>query len=598
MHNRGQNGFSLVEVIVAVAVFVLFALGVYGAINSILVIARESRLKVAVAGVLSQQMEIIRSVPYDSVGTINGLPSGVLSATSTITDGGLVFNVITTVSFTDDAFDGTATSTPADTNPADYKVVTVAVRCAFCVSQQPAVGRTFVAPPVFEGAPETGSLFIHVVDAEGWPVPGASISIRNDFVNPPVAVDAVTDMDGWYTLLSAPTSTLGYNITTTKSGYSLDYTAASSTNNPAPTKLPASVSVGAATTISFAIDLTATLNVKTVDNVCAGVSAVPFALSGQKLIGSLPMVYKFYQDFTTDGGGDKTFSALEWDNYSIMLNSANYDVAGTVPLLPFPLLPGAAQNATVVVAPHSNNSLLVIVKDAVTGLPLADATARLTKSGYDQSLVTGLGFVGQTDWSLGSGQESFANAQKYFSDSGSLNVAGSPGDVVLKSSGNNSFLSSGWLESSTFDAHTSDIAYAHLYITPTAQPHKAGATPLQFQLATSNSSSPAVWNFLGSDGSANTFYTATNTVITSLHNDQRYLRYRAFLSTVDNKYTPILSDFYYTFTSSCTPPGQAFFTNLAAATYTLTVSKTGYQTNSGSLNIVGNGQAVVNLSPS
>src|SRR2546428_4673650 len=42
-------------------------------------------------------------------------------------------------------------------------------------------------------------------------------------------------------LVDAPTTSLSYNITVTKSGYSSDYTVSSTPSNPSPTKLPASV---------------------------------------------------------------------------------------------------------------------------------------------------------------------------------------------------------------------------------------------------------------------------------------------------------------------------------------------------------------------
>jgi hypothetical protein len=67
-------------------------------------------------------------------------------------------------------------------------------------------------------------------------------------------------------------------------------------------------------------------------------------------------------------------------------------------------------------------------------------------------------------------------------------------------------------------------------------------------------------------------------MINPLHNGDRYLRYKVFLQTVDVQYTPNLAEIAITFTSSCVPPGQVFFTGLETGDYDLTISKTGYQT--------------------
>ncbi|MBP6912176.1 MAG: hypothetical protein KBB88_03190, partial [Candidatus Pacebacteria bacterium] len=59
-------------------------------------------------------------------------------------------------------------------------------------------------------------------------------------------------------------------------------------------------------------------------------------------------------------------------------------------------------------------------------------------------------------------------------------------------------------------------------------------------------------------------------------NGMRYVRIRAYLSTTDTAYTPSVSDIGFTYTSSCTPPGQTSFQGLTTGDYTLTVSKDEY----------------------
>ncbi|HEY2396434.1 MAG TPA: DUF11 domain-containing protein [Rudaea sp.] len=65
-------------------------------------------------------------------------------------------------------------------------------------------------------------------------------------------------------------------------------------------------------------------------------------------------------------------------------------------------------------------------------------------------------------------------------------------------------------------------------------------TTLKFQVAASNSNA-GPFNFVGSDGSASSYFTSTNADL-SQFNGLRYLKYRAFLSTDNSASTPVLND--------------------------------------------------------
>jgi len=350
------------------------------------------------------------------------------------------------------------------------------------------------------------------------------------------------------------------------------------------------------TEISFAIDRTGSINLHSINPSCAAVGSVGLNLHGTKVLGTNPNVYKFSQNFSTNGSGDYSFSNQEWDTYLLTLTGSSYDIAGTIPMLPLNLTPGLSQEFYTILRAHTANSLLVKVKDAGTGLPLSDASVRLVGTGFDDILSTSLGYTRQTDWSGGSGQESFTNEAKYFSGDGNLETNSPAGDLKLRKVGG-FYLGNGYLESSTFDMGAS-VNFRNLEPEPLSQPVQAGVNPVVFQLAASNSSSPAVWNFTGPDGTSSTFYTATNTVVHESLSGKQYLRYRVFLSTADTRYTPQLSEVAVTYTNACTPPGQVFFNGLSAGAYTLSVTRSGYTTNSGAVDISGNNEAVINLSAS
>ncbi|MCX6779889.1 MAG: prepilin-type N-terminal cleavage/methylation domain-containing protein [Candidatus Magasanikbacteria bacterium] len=591
----GNSGFTLIEITVAIAIFLIFAVGIYSTISMVFKIVYQSRMKILETALLSEQLEIAHNIPYDSVGIVNGIPAGVLLHNQTIVRNGASFTVITSVRNIDDPFDGILGGSPNDTAPADYKQVEISAICTNCTQQEPVILSTIVAPKNLEGASKNGALFIHVFDANGIAVPQANVHIVNTAANPDVILDDVTGNDGTLQIIDAPTGTLSYNITVSKNGFSSDYTVTSSVANPNPLKPPSNVVSQAITEISFSIDALSNLNISSLDPTCAALAGPSAVLNGEKVIGANPNVYKINQNFSLSSN-NYSFNNIEWDTYHINLSGTTYDLAGTVPMLPIKLNPGATQNISLVLKPHTTNSLLVKVKDAGTGLPLSDATVHLYKTGFDDSLQTDLGYIRQTDWSGGSAQTNFIDETKYFVDSGTLDKTISPGDLKLKKSG--SFYSVGGnLESSTFDLGSS-VTLRNIIFEPISQPAQTGSSPILFQLAATNTPNATIWNYNGPDGNNNTYYSATSSVIFSGLAGNRYLRYKVFLSTADNLYTPQLSEVNITFSNNCVPPGQAFWNGLSSGTYTMDVSRTGYTTSNSTLTVGGNGEVEINLSAS
>lgn len=596
MRNKKINicGFTLIELTVAIAVFLIFALGIYSTMSMVFKIVYQSRMKILETALLSEQLEIVRNLPYDSIGILNGIPSGVLVHSQTISRNGANFTVITSVRSIDDPFDGVLGGTPSDTAPADYKQVEMSAICNGCTQQEQVILSTIISPKNLEGATQNGALFIHVFDANGLPVPQANVHIVNTAKTPNIIVDDVADNDGMLRIVDAPTGTLSYNISVSKSGYNSDGTVVSSVENPNPLKPPSNVVSQEITEISFSIDKLVSLDISSLNSSCNTIGGPSVNLFGTKIIGAGPNIYKTDLDFSL-ASGNYDLNSLEWDTYDLNLFGTTYDLVGTVPMLPLKLNPGSSQTLSLIMAPHTANSLLVKVKDAGTGLPLSNASVHLSGTGFDDTLQTDLGYIRQTDWSGGSGQANFVDETKYFADSGSLEISSPSGDLKLKKTGN--FYSVGGnLESATIDLGSS-VTLRNLIFEPLSQAVQTGANPILFQLAATNTPNATIWNFVGPDGTGSTYYSSVDTVVDSGLANNRYLRYKVFLSTADNHYTPQLSEVDITYTNSCIPPGQVFFGGLSSGTYNIEVSRTGYATNSGSVTVGGNGVLEVNLSP-
>jgi type II secretory pathway pseudopilin PulG len=575
--NEAAHGFTLVETLVGVFIFLVIAISLYQAYLSILHLTQAARLKGLAALVANQQLEVAHNLPYDSVGIISGLPSGLIPHLQTITASGIDFQITTTVRNIDDPFDGVIGGNPNDSSPADNKLVEVLVACATCRDFTPFEVTTTIAPKNLETTSGNGALFIDVFDANGDPVPQANVHILNSQVNPDIIIDDVTNANGELQLVDVPPGNFAYEISVAKTGYSSAQTYLIDPEvNPNPLPPHSTVAVGQVTQISFAIDQVSQFEVKSITNLCAPVPNLTFNLKGAKTIGTSPTMLKYDNNFTTNSAGEKTISNLEWDSYTFTPSSASYDLAGTIPLLPIALSPGATQNVALVMAPLNPKALLVIVKDGGMGLPLSGVNVALSKTGFDQSLITDRGFLRQTDWSGGAGQVEYTDPTKFFASDSNNNVdyATQAGEVKLKQIGN--YQTPGWLESSIFDTGGSQASYYNLSWSPINQPLETGSDSVKFQIA-ATSSLPATFTYLGPDGTPDTYYTLADTNLNSVNNNKRYVRYKLFLTTADQAFTPSISDISITFGSECLPYGQVFFNGLATGTYSLEITKTGYQ---------------------
>lgn len=255
------RGMSLVDVIVGSAIVLIVFLALIGLLRASLLISGVSKAKAGATAIADSQIEYVRSLDYDSVGTIGGIPSGVIAATSTQTLNGIMYNTRTYIEYVDDAADGLGV---ADTNSitTDYKRIRVSVAYTVRETAREVAVITNYAPPGIETTTNGGTLRIAVVGATGAAVAGASVAIVNASTSPAVNLTTFSDSFGIVDLPGAPTST-EYRITVSKNGYSSAQTyARDATNqNPAPGYL--TVVKNVTTTGTFAIDLMSALTLRT-----------------------------------------------------------------------------------------------------------------------------------------------------------------------------------------------------------------------------------------------------------------------------------------------------------------------------------------------
>ncbi len=746
---KNQAGISLIETLIILLIFTGMFITMQSVFQFSIQKLQTSKAKLIAVEIANSQIEILRNIDYNLLGTISGSPIGTIPAEKTIEQSNITFTVQTTIRYFDDPFDGcagiaegleedqwskcadgTVVEKPRDipnysNNPADYKKVNVTVSWNEDYGGVPVTLSTTIAPKDLEGDTDKGFLSIEVIDASGNPVSGATVHINNPTLNPALSLTMTTDSFGQVLLFDLEPAQLSYEITVTKDGYTTDRTcsidAGGTTCNdsegvPDPYLRNASVHLGELEELTFIIDRFSTLSVNSYTESCQALNGIDFTLTGMdKRISVNPEIFKNVIPFTTNINNSPHWytSQLEWDLYDLIVNTSGYYIAGVNHDLALNILPNTNTTINVLLAPQTPNALLVTAKDSGSGINLSEATVRVVSEDqtYDTSKITGHGFIEQTDWSEGPGQQHHTNQKKYFEDNNGVDTTSTSGQVTLKNlavpliytedfhtgtkkDGSNTnadwdvasqqlqikkkagsypinevqhaqtfklnanegqiteailtaneetngqtinyYLSAdggttfdliekplgevhvftmpgddlrariemetsdqditpivhdfqvtyslgfydtyGELTSSTYDlgeAATISGKFTTISWTPSDQPEETGTDSIKFQVATNNDDS--TWNFIGPDGTDSTYYIDGTADLHSSHDGDRYVRYKLFISTEDQSFTPTVADVKIGYTLACLPPGQAYFSDPDSGTHIIEVQLEGYE---------------------
>lgn len=261
---KNQSGFGYVELLVSLMIIVILLIGIYSLINLYVMINGENSNYVQAVEIGNQKMERIRNLPYDQVGTIAGSPSGSLPQTETIIKEG-TFTVNTLIKYFQDPYDGLVP--PADPIFDDYKIATIEVLWNGKYGARKISVFSKIIPRTMETSSGNGLLVLHVVDANGNPVSGATVHIENTLAGADyVSTDQVSDVDG-IVMYSAKPSFEDYRITVTKAGYSTEQTYSRTATNPNPTRPHLTLTLGNKTEESFSIDIMSQLDINTISQI-------------------------------------------------------------------------------------------------------------------------------------------------------------------------------------------------------------------------------------------------------------------------------------------------------------------------------------------
>lgn len=405
-----QQGFSLLEAIISVAMVSMMAVAVVGLFSGNILSLGLSQSRATGLALANEKMEYLRDLPYDSVATQDGpiYPAGTILDNEDVTRNGIKFRVQTFIKYADDPFDGNLDGTiagkPQDLYPYDYKLAEIRVYLRNN-NAKVATLTTNIAAKAAETASNTGILRINVQDANGQPVEDATVKITNTTLNPNVDITTTTDQAGQVVIPKLPPdSGNDYQVTVTKNGYSTEQTYDDPAGSQTATLLHPNVLVQQITDLTFSIDQPANATIQVVDTNGNPISGVNAAINGLKTIYTNPTVYKYSQNHTTDSNGRITLSAIEWDSYSIALTG--YNIVTTSPMQPASVAPGSSTDITIVATtsgswPRITNFTPVSdVADGTTQLTITGAnftsgtTVKLVKSSQPDIPGTGVIITG------------------------------------------------------------------------------------------------------------------------------------------------------------------------------------------------------------
>lgn len=275
---RPLRGVSLIDVIVGVFLVLVVFLTLFGMLRVSLLVSSVAKARAAATAVATSQMEFVRSLSYDAVGTVGGIPPGVVPQYATTTTDGSTFVTRTFIEYVDDEKDGLGA---ADTTgiTTDYKRVKISTTYTLNNREREVALVSNVVPPGLETTTGGGTLKIDVVSAVGAPISGATVRVVNDALTPSVDVSTFSNVSGTVYLPGAATST-EYQVYVEKDGYSSAQTYVRDATNQNPTPGYLTVVKDQTTTGTFAIDTLATLTLRTYSPITSATSSDTFSGSG------------------------------------------------------------------------------------------------------------------------------------------------------------------------------------------------------------------------------------------------------------------------------------------------------------------------------
>lgn len=237
--------------------------GLLGGVKLMLSLIGDSKAETGARSLALSRLEYIRSLDYEAIGTVNGIPSGAIRQVSTTTLNGIEYTERVLVLYIDRAEDGLEED---DENGVleDSKRVKVEYSWESRGTERHLALTTDVAPKGMETSSGGGTLIVKVFDADVLPVPNATVRVTNNSVaTNTIDITLETNSEGRAIIPGAP-ALGGYHIAVSKNGYSSAGTYPATAGNPNPNPPAVAVASSTISTMPFFIDELAEVALRTV----------------------------------------------------------------------------------------------------------------------------------------------------------------------------------------------------------------------------------------------------------------------------------------------------------------------------------------------
>jgi prepilin-type N-terminal cleavage/methylation domain-containing protein len=236
-HLAGESGFSVVEVMMAVAVFAVMAASVAGTLTTALDITRNNRHRTVAAHLASREMDVVRSTDFDT------LPLGLV--TSSISVDGIPYDVNRETAW----ISRSATTSPCDGvsgSQLAFLRVSVNVTWPRMSGTKPVESQTILTPSVGTYDRYTGHVSVKVLDRDALPAAGHVVQLTGGAIQ-----SQTTTSDGcaFFPFLDPG----AYDVALGTAGY------VDGQGNPTPNQ-PVTVTIGTTSSVQFDYDRAATLS--------------------------------------------------------------------------------------------------------------------------------------------------------------------------------------------------------------------------------------------------------------------------------------------------------------------------------------------------
>jgi prepilin-type N-terminal cleavage/methylation domain-containing protein len=249
-----ESGLSLIEVIVAMLIFAIIALGVEFSIVSTLRSAKDAKGREVALNLAAQEIDAVRAISDifligDSTRTVNNIPGDATVYTITRTADWVTAR-------------GSTADCGAGGGNLQYKQVNVQITWDSMIRNNPVRADTIVAPKTTINDPSLGTILVSTKNAAGTGVAGVTVTASpSTGTTPPV-----TDADGCSYLLKVPPGT--YTVTASKSTY-IDVNQVTS-----PTST-LTVTAGSIASAAFAYDVAGSVGLKYASNYTSSTASLP-----------------------------------------------------------------------------------------------------------------------------------------------------------------------------------------------------------------------------------------------------------------------------------------------------------------------------------